>query len=246
MSRSWAWAQRILLPKVPKIDGIEIAALTLPAGGQEIGGDFCFIKTIENNGALTIAVGDVCGKGAQAFPIMTYLHGFLTGAWEAGCPSVGSLLNWMNHALFKLDSMMTYTTVICGRLDLGKKTFVYSRAGHPPALLYRCSSHQMRWLDAGGSIAGPFPTPPVPYDEEIITLHPNDLLVFYTDGIIEAWLPETEEVFGKERLASIVASFAQSNLSPSLLSKYILNAARDFNGGFLQDDATLVVVKILQ
>lgn len=245
MSHPWEWAQGILLPKVPKIDGIEIAALTLPAGGQEIGGDFCFIKTIENNGALTIAVGDVCGKGAQAFPIMTYLHGFLTGALEAGCPSVGSLLKRINHALFQLDSIMTYTSVICGRIDLEEKTFVYSNAGHPPAIFYN-SSHQMKWLNTGGSLAGVIYPPPVPYDEEVIELHHNDLLIFYTDGITEAFHTETDEVFGKERLASIVASFTQSNLSPSLLSKYILNAARDFNGGFLQDDATLVVVKILQ
>jgi len=124
-------------------------------------------------------------------------------------------------------------------LDISNKTFEYCNVGHNPPALYRSQSQQLRTLDAGGPVAGVLPD--APYETERINLESGDALMLYTDGITEA-MNAAEELFGEERLYQLLTENA--SFEAQRIIEVISSQVKEFSAGNLEDDATLVMVKV--
>jgi serine phosphatase RsbU (regulator of sigma subunit)/anti-sigma regulatory factor (Ser/Thr protein kinase) len=191
--------QRSLLPhRLPSIVGAPVAARYLPAR-DEVGGDWYDVMPL-HRGLVGLAIGDVSGHGIRAAALMGEVRAALRAyAYEGHAAS---------DVLQRLDRLMGATrergmaTAAYGIFDPDTGSFRYSLAGHPPPLVVSADG-EARLL------AGEPPAPPlgsVPYagytDHET-TLVGGDILLLYTDGLIERRGERLRE--GLDRLVATAA-----------------------------------------
>jgi sigma-B regulation protein RsbU (phosphoserine phosphatase) len=135
--------------------------------------------------------------------------------------------------LFITMSYLSYHTKT-GRLR-------YTNAGHPPPLLYRSPGDTFFELDAEGLILGV--KRGVQFEEQSLSIERGDLLLLYTDGIIEAE-GQGGELFGSQRLRDILAR--EHRKTAAELIAAVLEAVRAFTGVVsFKDDISMLVLKFL-
>jgi serine phosphatase RsbU (regulator of sigma subunit) len=185
--------QSLLPPELPEIPGFRLASLYRAAGGQsEVGGDF--YDAFEVPGGWMALVGDVAGRGTEAATLTSLSrYTFRTAAKLMGDP-VGALRQ-LNHALCERPrlSLVTVCCALLRELDGAAQADVVL-AGHPPA--YHVHAGVARPIGFSAPFLGVYEDG---WRPETVTLEPGDLLVFYTDGVIDT-AGETER-FGEARLA---------------------------------------------
>jgi steroid delta-isomerase-like uncharacterized protein len=225
--------QRALLP-ASQHEGrdFQIAAVCDPC--RAVGGDF-FDYFPRPDGALAFVVGDVSGKGPAAALLAAEIQGVLaTHSHTADAPT---------HAVARVNQVLTrrpiesrFATLAYGVLEPGGR-LTFCNAGHDPPVLIRGS--ECRRLEIGGRILGAFEH--ATFEEEVVELDPDDVLVVFSDGVTEG-LNTCDEEFGDERLLACVR--ANRGLTPSVLLERLLEVLRDFTQGAAQnDDRTLLVMK---
>lgn len=164
-----------------------------------IGGDMVECIALDRHTGLFF-VADAVGHGVPAALIMsvvrTALHNALTQHDGAGRPRPAALLAAVNQTLLELFDLR-YVTAVFALIDARAHTATLSLAGHPPALLLRRESGRIEAVDArhvplGVSAATQFADVEVPFA-------PGDVLVLYTDGVLEAEDPR-EVAFDQEGL----------------------------------------------
>jgi phosphoserine phosphatase RsbU/P len=195
--------QRSLLPgRLPAIPGLRIAGVYRPFGeSDEVGGDFYDVLPMED-GSWGIAVGDVCGKGAEAAAVMgLVVHALKALTRTRAAPA--AILAELNEVLLESDraSDETFCTALFGRVDARGDVARVSLAvaGHPPALIARADG-TVEFTTASGRPLGLFPE--LPLGEEVVELRAGDVLVAYTDGLIEQRGTPAEE--GEARLIRLM------------------------------------------
>ena len=234
--------QRSFLPDLyPQIEGLDIAALCVPA--NEVGGDYYdFICSGSNR--VGIVIGDVSGKGVSAAFYMALTKGLLR-AEAADHESPKEILSEVNARFYENSDPNVFISMVYGVLDLGQKRFTYARAGHNPVILHRTAEGKSQSFTPPGIALG--------LDkgdifeqiiaEENMDLHSGDVLVFYTDGFTEAFNWRKEE-FGEERLLDLIEK--HTNKSAREIVTSVEQEIQAFIGEISQrDDMTMVVVKIL-
>ncbi len=232
--------QRSLLPKtLPAIPGLELAAHYQTS--QWAGGDYYdFFELPGSRWGFLIA--DVSGHGTPAAVMMAILHSLAHG--HPGHPEPPSAL--LEHVNKRLSASYTaenevFVTAFYGIYDPNERQFAYSCAGHNPPQLRRCSLGRVDSLeDVGGPPLGLFEN--VEYAPAMVTLHPGDTLVLYTDGVTEAMNRESKQ-FGLEMLNEVLT---RCNLSAAAMRDAILEAIDQFTASIAaHDDRTLLVAKVL-
>jgi serine phosphatase RsbU (regulator of sigma subunit) len=227
-----------LLPReLPLTPGIELAVRYVPVGGgSAVGGDFYDVLELYE-GTWLAAVGDVCGKGAQAAVHSGLLRTTIAGmALHAASPV--EILELANRALMRQGQSWPYATVVATTFQVtpsGLHVDVAS-AGHPPALVRRTDA-TLEEVDAEGLMIG--------VQEELtlraseLSLRAGDALVLYTDGMVDA--RREEERFGEQRLAEAVAAAPAD--SAEALAEHVASAVARFETGAPRDDRALLVVR---
>ena len=143
----------------------------------------------------------------------------------------------MNRQLYANTSPEKYATFYFGIYDDNSGNLLYTNAGHLPPILVRRGTPQL--LEVTGTVVGAFPF--TEYEEKNIQLVPGDMLVAYTDGIVE---PENEygEMFGEERLTDLLVKYAGCEGSEVIAQ--VMEAVHEWTGeGELQDDMTMLVAR---
>jgi phosphoserine phosphatase RsbU/P len=134
----------------------------------------------------------------------------------------------------------TYATGIIGELELATGVFRYISAGHPAPLLLR-SGRVVRSLDGGRRILLGFPNRTAVVAEE--HLEPGDVVVLYTDGVIEA-RDESRQFFGLDRFVEILErSAADRQKAPETL-RGVVHRVLEHQHGVLQDDASILIIDV--
>ncbi|MDX1585948.1 MAG: SpoIIE family protein phosphatase [Balneolaceae bacterium] len=233
--------QNSFLPtKTPELEGLDIAALCQPA--YETGGDYYdFIQLDDHRVAVTI--GDVSGKGIQAAFYMTFTKGILHSLCRE-TESPAELLKKANRLFCDNASKGTFISLIYGIVDMQKKTFTFSRAGHNPILHLSAKDGTLNELQPNGLGLGL--TKNASFDENIkevqLELGEGDLLVLYTDGIVEA-LNETHQFYGGNRLLGQLKN--QKNKTSQEILDVLSEDVSSFIGSAKQhDDMTIMVIKM--
>ncbi len=234
--------QRGLLPrKLPEIPGVEVGVEYLSVGeDNEVGGDFYDLIDTHYDGWLCV-LGDVSGKGARAAAVTALVMYTLRAiAFQGDRPS--TMFAALNEAMVRHDAGAQFCTAVCGRLEPeeapGEKVkLTLARAGHPPPLLLRDGS--VEELGEPGKAIGVFPE--IDLDDHHTYLVPGDVLVFYTDGVIETRSPDGD-FFGEERLRSLLGSCA--GLDAAAIAGRIREAVLDHKGGIPSDDIAILVLRV--
>ncbi|MBS1809418.1 MAG: SpoIIE family protein phosphatase [Acidobacteria bacterium] len=234
-------AQENLLPaSSPQIPGFSIAALCRPA--RECGGDLYDFIPLAND-RMGIVVADVSGKGVPAALYMTLTKGLLRSVSEEN-DDPGEILRIVNKHLYEVCKRKVFVTLFFGVLDPTSKTLTYSRAGHNPPVWRKQTDQSITLLKPPGIGLGL--NSGKSFDRvlavEKINLDPNDLLIFYSDGITEA-MNEHQEEYGEERLME-VATITDGMGAEESLSAIIANVSNFLGKMLPQDDQTLVVVRV--
>lgn len=233
--------QNSFLPtKTPELEGLDIAALCQPA--YETGGDYYdFIQLDDHRVAVTI--GDVSGKGIQAAFYMTFTKGIIHSLCRE-TESPAELLKKANRLFCDNAGKGTFISLVYGIVDMKSKTFTFARAGHNPILHLKAKDGTLNELQPNGLGLGL--TKNATFDDNIkevrLDLAEEDLLVLYTDGIVEA-LDETHQFYGGRRLLDQLKN--QKNKTSQEILDVLSDDVSSFIGSAKQhDDMTMMVIKM--
>jgi hypothetical protein len=196
--------RRSLMPsELPAVPGLELESYFRPLGaGSEVGGDF--YDVFADGEGCWLVVGDVCGKGAEAAVITSFLR-HTTAAYAREGSGPAAVLARVNRAMLEQDFEGRFATEILARIDYDQAGAVLTiaAAGHPAALVTRAGGATEE-LGAGGTLLGIFPDATV--TEAATALRVGDSLALYTDGLSEAQAPgrllSTHEMIGALRDSS--------------------------------------------
>lgn len=209
----------------------EIASEIFPA--QFFSGDF--VTVFDAGDSTFLAVGDITGKGLTAAMWSTHVLGLIR-TYSSSLNDPGAVLRAINHDLYTLGSV-PLTTMVLARLDWCRAELTYSNAGHCAPILHRLNG-SVEQLSTGGPVLAAVHE--ADFESARTTFAPGDMLVSYSDGLVEC-RSENDEEFGIERLVSQVRSAASLSASKALFS--IVGSVQDFAGGMRpSDDLTLMVV----
>ena len=206
---------------------------------RALGGDCYNFIPLEST-RVALIVGDASGKGlAAALMIANVQSSLRTAALFTGDDLAG-LLKVVNHQVYASSSGERYATLFYGVFDGSTHTLRYVNAGHnPPVVIRRDGS--MHWVETGGAPVGLFADSE--YREGIVKLETGDLLIAFTDGLVEATNQEGDEwgVQGLLKAATCGTQFSQDAVD---LVNLIFNTVDGFSQGHQTDDATLAVVRV--
>ena len=225
---------RLLPASPPRHNNAELAVRFLPA--RSIGGDlYDFIDY--GPGRTAIVLGDVSGKAAPAALYAALASGIMR-SHAAQRPEPGQMLAQMNSALQerKLDSQ--YVTMLFALWNDESRVLQLANSGAVQPVL--CRSGESVTVRAEGFPLGMFPD--VEYDELSISMRPDDVVIFFSDGILDAE-NEMEEMYGEERLSKLLSGVRKQPAWE--IADSVLDDVTRFQGTHERfDDETIIVLRV--
>ena len=225
--------QLSLLPKkIPEVPGLEIAVYLQTA--TEVGGDY-YDFFPQEDGSLTIAVGDATGHGLKAGNMVIATKGLLNVL--SGKASLLEMIKRANIAIKNMNLKML--TMCLSLVNIKNGILAYTSAGMPPILIFRknsgeVESHIIKAMPLGG-------VTDFPYSMEEIEFGDGDALVVMSDGLMELFNGK-DELWGIESIQSVLCNAGTGN-AEQILSAILESAGKWKGETALKDDLTLVVVK---
>jgi len=228
-SHMWAAA-------LPRIDGFDCAAASLPARG--VGGDFYDLFPVGTQWAFLL--GDASGKGVAAGLVASAVQARVNTAARLAHLEPEALMAAVDRDVYATTDGARYATAIYGVLDAQSSKLTIVNAGHPAALVCSKPGH-VRTLTASGPALGLIEAGD--FGSHSLTLGAGTVFVAYTDGVSEAQNEGGDE-FGEARLIDAVEALRDESAAQICAS--VLDAIRTFRGARQdQDDVTVMVVKAL-
>lgn len=180
-----AHLQQIVLP-IPAgpidLPGLRVVLRYLPAErASRVGGDWYHAAT-GTDGRVLLAVGDVAGHGLQAATTMAQLRHALAALAITTTTDPAELLSHLNRLLCASEAAAGTATAVIARYDPASGSVTWAQAGHPPPLRAR-NGATTRLPRPRGPLLGA--APDVRYANATVDLDPDDLLLLYTDGLVE-------------------------------------------------------------
>lgn len=216
----------------------DLFGITDPA--EIVGGDFFdYLEIGEDKERLGVMVGDAASKGVSAAAEAMYISGALRMACNFEI-KISPLMKRMNQLVNKIFADDKFASMFYGELSTNENgLFLYANAGHNPPIFIKSKSDEITLLNPTGPVLGP--TPLSKYSVHNINFEPGDVLLIYSDGLIEAMDTGFNE-FGEEQLIESLKK--NKHLVPKEISYNILNDIIKFSrNGKYTDDKTLVVIK---
>jgi serine phosphatase RsbU (regulator of sigma subunit) len=233
--------QADLLPeRESDLPNFDFAAECIPAG--EVGGDFCDMFRISDNRTAFI-LGDVSGKGISAALLMALIHGAIQSmSWTRSAEDHENATRSLNALLCRKTATERFSTLFWGYFDPKTSMLRYINAGHLPPLLIRTGEFgnlEVKRLETGGPVLGLIAD--TPFSQGQLLIRKGDVLVAFSDGIVEAPNFNSEE-FGEQRLIDAIRD--GWNESAGGIRNSVLNRVRSYmDEGQAIDDQTLMVVR---
>lgn len=224
---------RLLPPSLPTLGGVEVGAMVVPT--KSVGGDFYDFVPMPSG--IGFVVGDVSGKGIPAALVMVMVRSLLRAtASELIAPE--EIVARLNRFLYgDLPSSMFVTMVFCVLALGADRRLRLINAGHVNPLLLR-PGERPQVLEVGGPVLGAFKAMRYPHQE--VVLQPGDLVVIYTDGVVEATDP-SGQALGVEGLAALIEPRRTEH--PQAVVQAVLDEIRRRSRGPSRDDLTLLILK---
>lgn len=225
---------RLLPEKAPRHEHAEMAVRFLPA--RTIGGDlYDFLEYSDTQTAIVL--GDVSGKAAPAALFAALVSGIMRSA-AIHRPEPAAMLTQLNDSLQERKLESQYVTMLFALWDDTARTLQVSNSGAVQPML--CRGGQSQIISSEGFPLGLFPG--ASYEELTMSTQPGDVVVFVSDGILDAE-NHTNEMYGTERLASVLNGHRVQ--SAAHIAEAILSDVTRFQDGKDRfDDETIIVLKV--
>jgi len=242
VSQDWALAcdvqQGFMLAPCPPNNSFDYAGRCRQ--NRALGGD-CFGFMPLKDDQLAWVVGDASGKGLAAALMIANVQSCLrTAALFAG-EDLAALFKVVNQLAYSSSLADRFATLFYGVFDNAKRKLRYVNAGqNSPVVLRRHGS--LEWLETSGAPVGMFPDSS--YEERVVEVEAGDLVIAYTDGVVEAMNHKGEE-WGVQRLLKAAVHGVPSAQKAAVLIDVIFDSLDDFSQGHQTDDATLAVVRVI-
>jgi serine phosphatase RsbU (regulator of sigma subunit) len=226
------WAARLAPEELPDFAGFELGRV-YQAGTGLMAGDFYDVFRVAPT-RIAAVIGDVTGHGIEpsitAFQAKYLLRVFLRQFRDPG--QALEELNRQMSALERAEELISLCVVV---FDTEAATLRVASAGHPAAWLWH--DKEVRSLRATGPLL--MLDPDGGYTSREIPLDSGDLLLLYTDGLAEA--RAGDQLFGEDRVANTLRK--DPGVSPDILCKMLLEAARDFATEPMTDDVAILAIR---
>ncbi len=231
--------QRSLIPPVlPPAHGIEFGSVFHPSrSGYEVSGDF-YDGFPLGRGDLMLALGDVCGKGAEAAAITAIArHTIRAVAPDMRHPC--QILRRLNDTLLGHDLDERFCSVVVARVTpiVGGVRMSVCCAGHHPPVVIRADG-AVEHVGVPGTLLGLFPD--IRLREETVQLRRGDMIVAFTDGVTEA--TRGLEEFGHERAEQVLASCVGDTATEAVNT--LLDEVLRFGGQQTRDDVAILALRV--
>jgi sigma-B regulation protein RsbU (phosphoserine phosphatase) len=242
--------QMQLFPKEnPVMRTAQVLGVCHPA--RMVSGDYYDFVALPDS-TLAVAIGDVAGKGISAALLMAAIQSTMRTQLTAATPmavaagngrtqyplDTARLVAQLNQQLYANTSAEKYATFCFGVYDEARSVLKYTNAGHLPPILMR-QGEPYAELGVTGTVVGAFPF--ARYEEQEIELHAGDLLVAYTDGVVEPENPYGEQ-FGEDRLKDLLVKYGGQQ-SEEIIARVMESVEQWTGSSELQDDMTMLVVR---
>ncbi len=230
--------QQNLLQPIPEYKDLDAAAQLIPA--KHVGGDYYNITRLNRRESLFL-VADVSGKGIPAALIVSTIcscmQTFLKITERFDLKQfVGSL----NKVLIDSTTQDKFVTCWIGLYDHENRTLSSVNAGHNPPYLFRKRNTAPVTLEAGGLFLGIMD---VTFEIESVQLKAGDVLVFFSDGITEAFNTKEEE-YGEGALIKMVSG-ERNKSARQILDAVVTDVRRHAGRATQSDDLTCGIIKVL-
>jgi len=218
---------------LPTVAGWELGVLYEPADEQPTGGDLYGAWQLPS-GDVAVVIGDVVGKGVETAALSAMARFFIEAAsWDREDPA--AVLERVNAMLARRLPSERFVTAFFGLL--GRRGLRYVNAGHLAPLVVRADG-QLSETATGGLPLGIDEA--AGYTVHRLELGPDDVLVGYTDGILEA--RRDGELLGDERLRDMLRDASAATREPEALTELLHDGVRAWARG-LSDDAAIVALR---
>ena len=209
---------------------------------DEVGGDYYDTYKLSDD-RFVLIIGDVSGKGTSAAFHMSQMKGIFQSLIQLNL-SPSEFFIKANAALGKCLERNHFITSSIFLIDTSDKTISHARAGHVPSLYFEAQTKKSDYLGIDGLGLGILRN--MQYEKHVeqktFTYHSGDVLVLFTDGIVEAKNQKSHQ-FGFERMRTLLEVYHE--LSPTEIQSKIIDSLHSFVGGDIKidDDYSLVVAK---
>jgi sigma-B regulation protein RsbU (phosphoserine phosphatase) len=238
------WGGNTAFDSAVSMPGIDAWVFSQPHAGDEHGGDVHYISMCAGGKIARFAVADIAGHGASAGGLANELRKLMRK--HINTVNQARFVRSLNRHMVSNADDGRFATALLATYFAPKDRLILCNAGHPPPLLYRAASHQ--WmilnedLDERLASAGNLPLgiiQPTNYEQFAIALQPGDVVLMYTDSLIEASNAMGRQL-GSQGLLELVRTLNIAD--PSSIARCLLQAIAGYRQGPADDDVTLVVM----
>ncbi|MDP2690996.1 MAG: SpoIIE family protein phosphatase [bacterium] len=231
--------QQNMLPSTdPKLKNLDISGSLTPA--TTIGGDIYDYLQVDKTTYVFIA--DVTGHGVPAGMVANVTLSTLY-SYSKVYSEPAEILKAMNWVVYAKTKPNMFATALLAKWQEGSRKLSFSNAGHEEIIHYQADKKDVQLIGKGGMALGMSEVAGKLYIPQEVEIKKDDVLVFYTDGIPEAWKNEKENL-GIETLLDIVKGVASRAQDAKSIREGILKSVDEFRAGYpQQDDITIIVIK---
>ena len=231
--------QQAFLPsQLPHPPGWELAVVWRAA--RQVAGDFYDFLELPG-GQLGLVIADVADKGMPAALFMALTRALVrAAALEETSPAAA--LARANDLLVPDAQHGMFVTAVYAVLSLETGELAYANAGHNPPLLLRSRTRELKRFGTGGIALGVLEG--IRLEERTVSLEPGDHLIFYTDGVTEAFSPQ-DEIYSEERLRATIQA-ADGGSAQAMLDTIDDSVIAFVGDTPPSDDLTLMVLRRLK
>ncbi len=233
--------ERLFPQELPPMGALRYAGACRTA--QEVGGDYYDFLEL-GPGRLGIVVADIAGKGLSAALLMASLQALVRSHAPTYADDLAGLVGEVNRHLCHSTDDSRFASLFVAIWDDRTRTLRFVNAGHNAPILLRSRAGdgpEVRRLAPGGMVIGLFADRT--YREETVSLEAGDLLVVFSDGVVEA-SNERGEQLGDAALLEMVRRDAGLP-EAEIVSRVLEESARFLGGAPPQDDTTLIVARVV-
>ncbi len=226
------WAARLAPEDLPDIGGFEVGRV-YQAGTGLMAGDFYDVFRVAPTRVAAV-IGDVTGHGIEP-SITAFQAKYLLRTFLRQFRDPAQALEELNTQMSAMERGEEFISLCVVVFDTEAGTLRFASAGHPPAWLWH--EREVNPLRATGPLL--MLDPKGTYFSREIGMEEGDMALLYTDGLTEA--RNGDQLFGEDRIATIIRR--DPGAAPDVLCKTLLEAARDFSEGPIDDDVAILAVR---
>ncbi len=227
-----AWAGRLAPDDLPDFAGYEMGRV-YQAGEGMMAGDFFDVFRVGPTRVAAV-IGDVAGRGIES-SITAFQAKYLLRVFLGQFRDPAQALEELNAQMSSIERAEEFISVVIVVFDTEAQTMRYASAGHPAGWLWH--EREVQPLRATGALL--MLDPDSTYFSKEIPLDSGDMVLMYTDGLAEVRYGDAQ--FGEDRIAQHLRR--DPTVSPDVLCKSLLEAARDFADGTISDDVAILAVR---